>query len=629
MKNSFCVVDIETKSRCGISRGASNYFDDESTRAICVVYKIDDGEEKKVWLDDDRAALPTELINFDGHFVAHNWFFEWLFFSRAFPGAKIASIGAWLCTQAMARRFCLAAPRSALEDVARLLKVETQKNDDGKRLINLYSIPIKNTDKFNLISAIDKEAWLSYCADDVRATAEIFKILWPKFSEAEKEVFAADKIQQARGVPIDLTSVRAVIAATEKFTRDAEAEAERIAGRNAAGALVLSSTKEFIEFVFQKFGVKLENAQAGTLVELREATKDENLLRVLELRVFLMTRAAGKAEKLLELTSADGRYRNPSVYGAAHTGRWQSWGVNFFNFFRGACESEDFEKILSEQKKKPTKAGLASLQRGLICSPKNSLLITSDWRGIEFYLSLFYSRDIEQLTRVEAGESPYLIFGEKLFSRAVTKKDAKEYALAKAAVLGLGYGAGHVKFASLAKQQSGIELSLNEAKKIVDTWRQANAPIVSAWRKVEKCFRAALAGSDCGFSNIMFSRLGEKSVKVTLPSGYDLYYRNCGIDDDGIFYVSDGVRQKIYGGALWENLMQAISGQILRNALVKCEAAGLKVVLHVYDEIVVESKESNAESDAKKIEQIMCAAPAWSPGLRLKIEQKITKRWGK
>lgn len=635
MKNqakTFCVIDIESKSACPIERGPVNYFADERAGLICLSYKIDSKPLKTVWLDGERdlpAALPKELLNFKGKFVAHNWFFEWSAFKRFAPKTPLADLSRWLCTQAMSRRFGLAAPRSSLEHVAALLKIPAQKNPDGKRLIQTYSVPDKKTGEFNPIPADDKKAWLKYCADDVEAEAAIFARLWPKYSDDEKAVFEADKRQQARGVPIDLAGVDAMLKAEEKYKADAEKEAEKIAGRNEAGTLILSGTGEFIQWVKRQYKIDLPNAQADTLAELAAGDLPASLAYALEIRQALMSRAAGKAAKLKERTSPDGRYYNPSTYGAAHTGRWQSWGANFFNFYKFAAESAEWDKLARAQAKKPTKKGLASLQRGLVAAPAGRSLITTDWRGIENYLSLFYSGDTEQLKRVEAGESQYLIFGAKLFGRTITKKDASDYNLAKIAVLSLGYGAGHVKFRGMAKMQ-GVDLSEEAAQRVVNTWRDANRYVTAAWKAVETCFRQAVAGSSAEWRGFKFNRAGASTVVITLPNGYDLYYKGCGIDGRELYHKPDGVtREKIYGGLLWENLMQAVAAQLLRRSLVNLENFGVEVVLHVYDEIVVEADDAKAEKVGKLIADTMTSPPAWAPALKLEVEQKITKRWGK
>lgn len=642
-KETFCIVDIESKSACPIERGPVNYFADDRAGLICLAYKFVTranggfviGPTKTVWLNGADKTLPTELTKFKGKFVAHNWFFEWAAFYSLFGDSwALGKIENWLCTQAMSRRFGLAAPRSSLEHVAALLKIPAQKNPDGKRLIQTYSVPDKKTGKFNPITPDDKKAWLKYCADDVEAEAAIFARLWPKYSDDEKAVFEADKRQQARGVPIDLKGVDAMLKAEEKYKADAEKEAEKIAGRNSVGTLILSGTGEFLQWMKKTYGVDLPNAQAGTLTELvAEAEcrplRPVNMLRALEIRQALMSRAAGKAAKLKERTSPDGRYYNPSTYGAAHTGRWQSWGANFFNFYKYAAESAEWDKLARAQMKKPTKKGLASLQRGLVAAPAGRSLITTDWRGIENYLSLFYSGDLAQLKRVEAGESQYLIFGAKLFGRTITKKDASDYNLAKIAVLSLGYGAGHVKFRGMAKIQ-GIELSEEAAQRVVNTWRDANRYVTAAWKAVETGFRQALAGGRAEWGQFIFTLAGASTVVITLPNGYDLYYKGCGISGRELYHKPDGVTpEKIYGGLLWENLMQAVAAQLLRRSLVNLENFGVQVVLHVYDEIVAEADDKNAEKVGKAIAVVMTSAPAWAPALRLEVEQKITKRWGK
>jgi len=308
---------------------------------------------------------------------------------------------------------------------------------------------------------------------------------------------------------------------------------------------------------------------------------------------------------------------------------WQSCGENFFNFYKYAAESEEWDKLALAQAKKPTKKGLASLQSGLVAAPAGRSLITTDWRGIENYLSLFYSGDSVQLKRVEAGESQYLIFGARLFGRTITKKDAADYNLAKIAVLSLGYGAGHVKFRGMAKMQ-GIDLSEAEAQRVVKTWRDANRYVTDAWKAVETCFRRALAGSSAEWRGFKFNLAGASTVVVTLPNGYELFYKGCGADGRDLFYRPDGVTpEKIYGGLLWENLMQAVAAQLLRRSLVSLENQGVEVVLHVYDEIVVEVDDKKAAKVGKPIADVMTTAPAWAPALKLEVEQKITKRWGK
>jgi len=51
------------------------------------------------------------------------------------------------------------------------------------------------------------------------------------------------------------------------------------------------------------------------------------------------------------------------------------------------------------------------------------------------------------------------------------------------------------------------------------------------------------------------------------------------------------------------------------------------VVLHVHDEIVLESPDP--EKDAELLREVMCTAPAWAAGLPLNAEVEVMSRYGK
>jgi DNA polymerase len=51
------------------------------------------------------------------------------------------------------------------------------------------------------------------------------------------------------------------------------------------------------------------------------------------------------------------------------------------------------------------------------------------------------------------------------------------------------------------------------------------------------------------------------------------------------------------------------------------------VVLHIHDEIVIETDEP--EFVAEKMKRIMCDPPKWAEGLPLDVEVKIMPRYGK
>jgi len=559
--------------------------------------------------------ISAKVLNHKGLFVAHNWFFEWSFFAQFYPGTRAADFKNWVCTAALARWFGICAPRAKLEDVAAAFDLE--KMPEGKNLIARYCVPQKDGG-FNICVKGSDDAIMfeKYCLKDAELSKAIFEKL-DGHGGFNYEEFRAAQAIDVRGVPVDVKAAAFLLKRKDKDKREAYAKAEAIAGKTPGGALVLSASGAFVEYMQNEFDIDLPDARAGTLdaIDFTTDVDSRKIEYVLYIRKLLTARAGDKAEAILNRVHND-RVRSATVFHAAGTGRFQSWGTNFFNFSR--------QKVKNWEKEKNT-APVPALQRGIIRTPKGKTLIESDWRGIENYLSLYFAGDYEQLARIEAGESPYLIFAESLYGESITKSD-KRYVPAKSGVLGCGYGAGAKKFSIV------YNLSLDEATRVRDGWHRMNKRIVALWYDFSDAFKmASIRREEATSHGFIFSPLGnDNDVKITLLDGHVLYYRGLVICHDAknrLQILRDST--VLHGGLLLENLMQATCARLLYRALVACETKGLEVVLHVYDSIMIESWTKNAKKDAAELKRIMTNPPAWAPDLRLAVDIRIGKRWTK
>lgn len=606
-------IDLETKSAEPIENGPTRYFAHSSADwLICAAV----GPIDKPLVQTNYpggAKISAKILNHNGAFVAHNWFFEWSFFNQFYPGTRAADWRNWLCTAAMARWFGICAPRAKLEDVAAAFDLE--KMPEGRGLIAKYCVPQKDGAFRVCDDPTDAAMFEKYCRKD----AELSKAIYEKLNGRGFNIdeFRAAQAIDVRGVPVDVKAARFLLDRKENDKKNATKTADNLAGRTAGGALVLSASAAFVEYMKKSFKIDLPDARAPTLDAIdfsthKQADKIENVLYV---RKLLTSRAGDKAEAILNRAHG-GRVRNAAVFHAAGTGRFQSWGVNFFNFSR--------QKVKNWEKEKNT-APVPALQRGIVCAPKGKTLIESDWRGIENYLSLYYAGDKEQLARIEAGESPYLIFGEKMYGEKVTKNDPR-YAYMKMSVLGFGYGAGARKFSMINRIDERTAIQLHEG------WKAINAPIVRMWYDFSGAFTwAAVKREADGARGFQFIPLGDAhDVKIILHDGHVLYYRGLEIHHDEqnrVQILRDG--KVLHGGLLTENLMQATCARLLYRALVACEKAGLETVLHVYDSILIEAETKNAKRDAAKLKEIMCSPPSWGADMKLAVDQSIGKRWTK
>lgn len=139
-------------------------------------------------------------------------------------------------------------------------------------------------------------------------------------------------------------------------------------------------------------------------------------------------------------------------------------------------------------------------------------------------------------------------------------------------------------------------------------------------------------------------------LKVELPSGRVLSYPGIGIsvekqideDDDRteyrerirIRYMGENQttrqwgKQYTYGGKLAENITQALCRDLLAVALVRVDAEGWPIILHVHDEIVTEVP-NEPEYSVAKLEEMMCELPSWAAGFPLAAEGAELMRYAK
>jgi len=86
---------------------------------------------------------------------------------------------------------------------------------------------------------------------------------------------------------------------------------------------------------------------------------------------------------------------------------------------------------------------------------------------------------------------------------------------------------------------------------------------------------------------------------------------------------------RFYGGKLVENYIQATARDVLAGMILEIEKAGLPVVLHVHDEIIIEVPEEAAQDALATVRRIMTTPPKWAQDLPLECEAATAGRYGK
>ena len=118
-----------------------------------------------------------------------------------------------------------------------------------------------------------------------------------------------------------------------------------------------------------------------------------------------------------------------------------------------------------------------------------------------------------------------------------------------------------------------------------------------------------------------------------LPSGRVLCYPFAKLEADGVTYAKaawkpavdakEWPRARLWKGLACENITQAVANDLLRYSLRQLD----DVILHIHDEIVVETNQP--EAMIKRMEEVMCTAPDWAKGIPLGVEIHAMQRYGK
>ena len=338
-------------------------------------------------------------------------------------------------------------------------------------------------------------------------------------------------------------------------------------------------------------------------------------------------------KKLRDQTRSDGRLRYSLLYFGSHTGRWSgSGGLNFHNLTKEPLCFDAAGKKLPKGTDQRTAAKLVDLRGAIIPAPGKKFII-ADLKQIEARVSLWYAEDWGQLELLRQGMDVYEAHArqtmgydrpEKLSdyvkSDACPEKDRMLRQIAKARVLGLGFGMGWKRLVDYAKAQLGIELTPTAAQRIVEDFREANPGIVGLWKTLDSAMKLhAFKGSKTR-TNEPFS--------IQLPSWRSLEYFDVTTSTEGVRARDEmgGVVTHWSGGKLAENLVQATARDILGEAILRIEAAGHSVVLHVHDEVVVECDPSVTDEE---IHALITVTPTWAPGLPIDSSVESADRYFK
>jgi DNA polymerase len=286
---------------------------------------------------------------------------------------------------------------------------------------------------------------------------------------------------------------------------------------------------------------------------------------------------------------------------------------------------------------------LKGMLRPALMAPEGKRLVVADWAAIEARVTPWASNTnsgAEKLGIFARGEDVYKHNAAATFHVHYDDVDKDQRQIGKVQELACGFAGGVGAFASMGRIYNVI-LTESDSRKMVDGWRRANPWSVNYWTGLERAYTGAMRhpGQEISAGRVTYM-FDKQHLWYALPSGRVLCYPFARFDEEGnITYAKaawkpaadakEWPRARLWRGLACENITQAIANDLLRHALRRLEEEGFDVVLHVHDEIVLETDASTAEDAAAALVKIMCTPPLWAAGLPLNAEVAIMQRYGK
>ena len=616
---SFVTLDFETyyAKDFSLSRMTTEeYIRDPRFEVIGVGVKIDDGEPE--WFSGTKAQVKAYLDKIDwanSALLCHNMLFDGAILAFTF-GIVPAKYFDTLC---MAR---------AIHGV-----------DAGgslKALAERYQLGEKGTEVINALGKYRKDftpedlaRYGAYCINDVDLTFKLFNVLMSDYFPSS-ELDLIDMTLRMYTEPVlrvnrDLLAERLQEIQQEKVSLLSSLMNIMDAKDTDEVRAKLASNPQFAE-VLRSFGI--EPPMKTSLITGKEtyalAKNDEGFIELSEhdnpvvqhlCAVRLGTKSTIEESRVERFIGIGARNKGllpiPLKYYGAHTGRWSG------------LDSVNLQNLPSRDKAKKA-------LKNSIMAPPGHYIINCDSSQIEARVLAWLSGQKDLVEQFARGEDVYSVFASKIYKRDISKAYPVERFVGKTCVLGLGYGTGASKLRhTLKTQPPGADLTEEKCKEIVSLYRETNDRIPMLWRECDNTLKNLI-----NWQGRPTYRLGAvdciqvEPTGIRLPNGLYIRYANlCISEDNKIVHDSRKGRVSIWGGAVVENVVQALARIIVGEQMLMLKER-YRPVLTVHDAAVLVVPEHELENALAFITQVMSTPPRWAEGLPIACEAKYGRSYG-
>tara|TARA_R110000796_G_scaffold185596_3_gene302437 strand:- start:596 stop:2437 length:1842 start_codon:yes stop_codon:yes gene_type:complete len=606
-------IDFETFYDVGFSLSrmtTEEYINDPRFQVIGVAIRIDEG--KIEWHAGEDVAKAIASVDWsDSALLCHNTQFDGAILKWRYNARPVV----YLDTLCMAR---------ALHgvDAGGSLKALALRYELGEKGTEVLEAKGKRIEDFQ-----DHELrqYGVYCKNDVKLTYDLFKELAKGFPAPELNLiditlrmYILPQLKLDSPLLVDrLKEVRASKHALIQALADKlQCEVEEVRKR-------LASNKQFADVLEQlNIVVPMKVSPTTGKQTYALAKGDQGFLALCEhsnpfvqelCAVRLGTKSTieeTRIERFIGIAERNGGYLPiPLKYYGAHTGRW------------AGADKVNFQNLPSRNKKQKA-------LKNAILAPDGRVVINCDSSQIEARILVWLAGQHDVVEEFRKGEDVYVNFAKRVYEREDITKT--ERAVGKTCILGLGYGTGGDKIQNVLKVNAGVELSIKECKDIVDLYREINHEVQKLWKECDRALADLASWPED--RDAYFLGKGGECVQVTpegllLPNGLYIRYPNLRKELGGYEYSSRRGTISIWGGAVVENIVQALARIVIGEQMIEINRR-YKPVLTVHDAVICTAPKDKAEEALSYIMTEMSKTPTWAKGCPITCEGGFADNYG-
>ena len=601
-------IDFETyySADLGFAKQTTEeYVRDPQFHVIGVAVKVNDEEPQ--WASGTHEQLADWLGTFDwaaSTVLAHNAMFDGFILSHHFAIRPKF----WVDTLCMGRAVHGVEVSGSLAALAERYGI-------GKKGTEVHNFKGYRRQDF---SEFELSKYGDYCINDVNLTYTLFnKMLADGFPKKELHVIN----QTLRMFTEPVLELDAGL--LEEHLRDVQGKKERLLLECAANRDDLMSNQKFAELL-RGYGVEPPMKISPTTGKetLALAKNDEEFKALAEhpdVRVQGIVAARLGTKSTLEETrtqrfidiASRGKLPVPIKYYAAHTGRF------------GGDDKINLQNL-------PSRGQNAGKLKKAIRAPEGYKVIDADSAQIEARVLAWLAEQNDLVEAFARKDDVYKKMASAIYGKPEDQISKDERFVGKTTILGAGYGMGAVKFQGQLKT-FGVDVSLDEARRIIDIYRKTNPAVTALWRQAQNMLINMSRAEACvlGRKGVLAVDPWENAVK--LPSGLLMRYTDLKYaeGEQGIefSYQTRKGRTRIYGGKVIENVCQAIARCIIAEQMLKI-GKRYKVVLTVHDAIACIAPDEEVAEAQAFVEECMRWTPEWAAGLPVNCESGVGQSYG-